>query len=376
MAMSMPSASRGDVARDHGFHPLRIRRVVAETADAGSFVLDVPDELRAAFAYEAGQFCTFRVWVDGAPRLRCYSMSSAPAVDGELAVTVKRVPGGLVSNWMLDNLGPGDEVETTRPAGVFCLAPGEGDVVAYSGGSGITPVFSLLKTALATTGRRVRLLYANRDPDAVIFGRALDDLAARHPDRLHVVHRYDVEHGYVDADAVQALLPPDTAGSAAASGPEAYVCGPGPFMDVVEAALLDRGVDPERIHIERFTPGEPDLVVEAEVAEEGGAEPAAGSAAADGAATTVTIDLDGRVESTEHRAGTTILQTARQLGMAPPFSCESGSCATCMAKVLEGSVSMHVNNALTDDEVDEGWVLTCQSVPTSTTVRVRYGYDD
>ncbi len=90
----------------------------------------------------------------------------------------------------------------------------------------------------------------------------------------------------------------------------------------------------------------------------------------------MTIDLDGRVESTEHRAGTTILQTARQMGMAPPFSCESGSCATCMAKVLEGSVSMHVNNALTDDEVDEGWVLTCQSVPTSATVRVRYGYDD
>jgi 3-ketosteroid 9alpha-monooxygenase subunit B len=369
MAMSMPSASRGGVARDHGFHPLRIRRVVAETADAGSLVLDVPDELRAAFAYEAGQFCTFRVWVDGAPRLRCYSMSSAPAVDRELAVTVKRVPGGLVSNWMLDNLGPGDEVEATAPAGAFRLAPGEGDVVAYSGGSGITPVFSLVKTVLATTRRRVRLLYANRDPDAVIFGRALDDLAARHPDRLDIVHRYDVEHGYVDAEAVHAALPP---GPAAATAADVYVCGPGPFMDAVEAALLDRGVGPERIHIERFTPGEPDLVVAAEEAGEDGAGPAASA----GAATTVTIDLDGRVESTAHRPGTTILQAARQLGMAPPFSCESGSCATCMAKLLEGSVSMHVNNALTDDEVSDGWVLTCQSVPTSTTVRVRYGYDD
>lgn len=375
MAMSMPSASRGGVARDHGFHPLRIRRVVAETADAGSFVLDVPDELRAAFAYQAGQFCTFRVWVDGTPQLRCYSMSSAPAVDDELAVTVKRVPGGLVSNWMLDNLGPGDEVETTTPAGAFCLTPGEGDVVAFSGGSGITPVFSLLKTVLATTGRRVRLLYANRDPDAVIFGRALDDLAARHPDRLDIVHRYDVEHGYVDAEAVHAALPP---GPAAAPAADVYVCGPGPFMDVVEAALLDRGVGPERIHIERFTPGEPDLVVAAGEAgaageaRDGAAEPDASV----GAATTVTIDLDGRVESTGHRPGTTILQAARQMGMAPPFSCESGSCATCMARLLEGSVSMHVNNALTDDEVAEGWVLTCQSVPTSTTVRVRYGYDD
>lgn len=365
MAMSMPSASRPEIARDHGFHPLCVRRVVAETPEAGSFVLDVPEGLRAAFAYEAGQFCTFRVWIDGSPHLRCYSMSSAPAVDGELAVTVKRVPGGLVSNWMLDNLGPGDEVEATRPAGVFRLAPGAADVVAYSGGSGITPVFSLVKTALATTGRRVRLLYANRDPEAVIFARALDGLAARHPERLQVVHRYDVEHGYVDADAVCSVLPPPGAEA------DIYVCGPGPFMDVVEAALLDRGVDPGRIHIERFTPGEPDLVLEVE---EDAAAPA-GAGAPGAAATTVTIDLDGRVETTEHRAGTTILQTARQVGMAPPFSCESGSCATCMAQVLEGSVSMHVNNALTDDEVDEGWVLTCQSVPTSATVRVRYGYD-
>lgn len=371
MAMSMPSASRREIARDHGFHPLRVRRVVAETAEAGSFVLDVPEGLRPAFAYEAGQFCTFRVWVDGSPHLRCYSMSSAPAVDGELAVTVKRVPGGLVSNWMLDNLGPGDEVEATRPAGVFCLATGTADVVAYSGGSGITPVFSLLKSALATTGRRVRLLYANRDRESVIFARALDELAARHPDRLQVVHRYDVEHGYVDAEAVHAVLPPTGAEA------DVYVCGPGPFMDVVEGALLDRGVDPGRIHIERFTPGEPDLVVE--VGEGAAAADAAPGAAAPGPATTatsVTIDLEGRVETTEHRPGTTILQTARQMGMAPPFSCESGSCATCMAKVLEGSVSMHVNNALTDDEVDEGWVLTCQSVPTSSTVRVRYGYDE
>ena len=139
-----------------------------------------PTSCAAAFAYEAGQFCTFRVWVDGAaaPALLLDVVARRPSTPS-WPVTVKRVPGGLVSNWMLDNLGAGDEVETTRPAGVFCLAPRRrATIVAFAGGSGITPVFSLLKTALATTGRRVRLLYANRDPDAVIFGRG-----ARRPRR-------------------------------------------------------------------------------------------------------------------------------------------------------------------------------------------------
>jgi ferredoxin-NADP reductase len=346
--------SQAGTARDHAFHPLRVQRVVRETADASSFVLDVPPELRQAFAYEAGQFCTFRVRVDGHTHLRCYSMSSAPAVDADLQVTVKRVPGGVVSNWMNDTLAPGDGVEATCPAGVFCLGPGDRDVVAFAAGSGITPVFSLAKAALATTPRRVRLLYANRDRDAVIFAAGLDGLGDWHERRLKVVHHLDVEQGFIDAGVVQAFL-----GDAAAA--DFYICGPGPFMDIVESALLADDVDPDRIHIERFTPAE---TVPAP-------EPPA-----DGQVTSrVTIELDGRSGTTDHRPGTTILQTARQMGMSPPFSCESGSCATCMARVVEGAVTMHANNALTDDEVAAGWVLTCQSVPTTPSVRVVYGYE-
>ncbi len=354
--MATPAArttQRG--ARDHGFHPMPIRRVVHETAESASFVLDVPDDLRDAFAYEAGQFLTFRVEVGGEPHLRCYSMSSSPAVDDELAVTVKRVPGGAVSNRMIDDLGPGAIVEVTRPAGVFCLGDGRGDIVAFGAGSGITPIFSLLKTALATTDRRVRLLYANRDRDAVIFAAALDALVAEHPGRLEVVHHLDVEHGYVDADA----LAPFTASAGDAA--DYFVCGPGPFMDIVETALLDGGVDADHIHIERFSPAtevEPDAPAD---------EPAT--------ETVVTIELDGRTDSVAHHAGTTILQTARQMGMAPPYSCESGSCATCMARLVEGTATMHVNNALDDDEIDEGWVLTCQAVPTSS-VHVVYGDEE
>jgi ferredoxin-NADP reductase len=342
------------VTRDHTYQQLRVARTVAETDDACSYVLDIPEDLRAVFSYQAGQFCTFRVGVDGQSHFRCYSMSSAPAIDDDFQVTVKRVPDGAVSNWLNDHIAPGDVLDVAPPAGVFLLAPGEGDIVAFAAGSGITPVFSLLKTALACTSRRVHLLYANRDRDSIIFGSEIDALTSKHGERFTVVHHLDVDHGYVVPDAIRSV-------AAAVRDPEYYVCGPSPFMDVVEQALLADGVAPARIHIERFTPVEPPTA------------PAPESAPADGAR--VTIELDGRTDVADHRAGTTILQTARQLGMSPPFSCESGSCATCMARLVEGAVSMHVNNALTPEEVDEGWVLTCQSVPTTPTVHVVYGYD-
>jgi ferredoxin-NADP reductase len=320
---------------------------VQETADACSFVLDVPGEFAPEFAYEPGQFCNFRLLLDGEPHIRCYSMSSAPAVDAELQVTVKRVPGGVVSNRMIDTLSPGDVIEVSRPAGFFRLT-GDGDVVAFAGGSGITPVFSLIKTALATTSRRIRLLYANRDRDSVIFAAELERLVEEHGDRLTVVHHLDVEHGFVGPDDVREFVE-------GADDPQCYICGPDVFMTIVEDALGARGVDAGRIHIERFTRN---------------AAPEPAGAETNGCR--VTIELDGRTDTTDHHSGTTILQTARQMGMAPPFSCESGNCATCMAKLVDGEVSMFVNNVLDDDEVADGWILTCQSVPTSPAVHVVY----
>lgn len=359
-----PTAQPGAV-RDHGFHRLRVRRVVRETAEASSFALEVPAHLRAAFAYQAGQFLTFRVRVGDQVHHRCYSMSSAPGVDDELRITVKRVRRGVVSNWMIDSLEPGDVVEASVPAGVFRLDPGDGDLVAFSAGSGITPVFSLIKTALAAPRRRVRLYYANRDADAVIFRAALDALAERHPDRLEVVHHLDVERGLVESGTVRDFLVSGAGdGAPPATGAAVYVCGPTPFMDVVEGALLAHGVGADRIHVERFTPADPVPVP--------GVPDGAGGPAATSSAARVTIELGGRTGTVDHRPGTTILQTARQLGMAPPYSCESGSCATCMARLVGGTVTMQVNDVLTDDEVADGWVLTCQSVPTADAVRVVY----
>lgn len=340
----------GTTVRDHGFHRLTVNRIVPETADACTVVLDVPEDLRQVFRYEAGQFCNLRVELHGELHVRCYSMSSAPAVDDELRVTVKRMSGGLVSNWVNDELAAGDAIEVSPPSGFFQLTASGSDLVAFAAGSGITPVHSLIKTALATSGRRLRLLYANRDSDDVIFAAELSALEALHGNRLQVLHRYDREEGLLDPEAVRAF-----AGSPGAS--DYYICGPAPFMEVVERTLLEMGADPAQLHIERFTPAE---------------LPVAPLPPRLPTPTRVTIELGGRRETTDHRPGTTILQTARQLGMSPPFSCESGSCATCMARLVDGTVDMYVNNALTADELDEGWILTCQSVPTTASVHVLY----
>ena len=348
-------ADHDEVLREHGYHAVPVKRVVQETHDTRSFVLDVPDDLRPTFAYRAGQFCTFRVRVGDDEHLRCYSMSSAPETDEDLTVTVKRVPGGVVSNWFNDHVAEGDVLEVTKPAGVFCVRDGDRPVVAFCGGSGVTPVISIAKSVLVTTPRRMRLLYANRDADTVIFDADLRALQSRHPDRLDVRHHLDTRGGFLRSDAVAAF----TEGWLDA---DFYICGPGPFMDLVESALLDLGVDPARISIERFVaaghpavPTEGDaLAVETDVPNE------------------VTVVLKGRSTTVAYQPGDTLLETARRGGLAPPFSCESGNCATCMAVLREGRATMRANNALTPDEVEDGWVLTCQAVPSGAAVTVEY----
>ena len=346
------------VLRQHGYHSLRIARVVPETHDASSFVLDVPEDLAETFRYRPGQFCTFRVHVDGAEQLRSYSMSSASATDGELTVTVKRVAGGLVSNWFLDNLSEGDTIELTKPAGVFCPRESKRPLVGFCGGSGVTPVMSITKHVLATTERPVRLLYANRDPNSVIFDAALATLGAEHPGRLEVRHHFDTDEGFLTTEAIAQFVAADL-------DADIYICGPGPFMDLVESTVQTQGVAPDRIFIERF------LVEQAEKTD------ALIDDEAPGAVETtvpgeVTVTLEGKTVVVRYQPGDTLLETARRGGLRPPFSCEAGNCATCMAFLKEGSVRMRANNALTPEEVEEGWVLTCQSLPSGRTVIVEY----
>jgi ferredoxin-NADP reductase len=330
------------MARDHGFHEARILRVIDETPDVRTYVLDAP------FTYRAGQFVTFRA----CGTLRSYSMSSCPETDAELATTVKRVPGGLVSNWVNDNLNVGDMVEVTAPTGVFTLRDHEVPLVAFAGGSGVTPIMSLAKSALAATSRRVRILSANRDAESVIFAAALEELTKRYPGRLQVSHHLDTVAGLVSKAEIL-----DFAGDIG-QGADFYLCGPEPFMDLIERVLLAQGVGADQILTERFSPAE------APAEEEVGKD----------AAGTITITLDGKTTTTAHVPGITLLEHARRAGLRPPFSCEAGNCATCMGHLEAGEVKMRANNALDDDEVADGYVLTCQSVPATSDVTVVYEY--
>lgn len=331
------------------FAPLRIKRVVRETSDAVSLVLDVPADCSHRFRYKAGQFLTLRVKVGGDDHRRCYSMSSFPHNGNDLQITVKRDPGGLVSNWLNDTAEVGGEIHAAPPDGRFLLAEAERDIVAFAGGSGITPIFSLIGSALVSTDRRIKLFYANRSRDSVIFGESLTALAGANPERLSVTHHFDDEAGVVQSAAVEAFTTPG-------ADVDYYICGPGPFMDTVESALLSRGVPRDRLHLERFQ-----------------LPPISGEVANTSAQTEeVIIELDRKTITVPYRAGNTLLQTARIAGLRAPSSCETGSCGTCMARIESGSARMLNNDALDDDEVAEGWVLTCQSLPTSRSVHVVY----
>lgn len=329
------------MAGDHGFHPIRIRRVIEETSDTRTYVLDTE------FPYRAGQFVTIRA----CGTLRSYSMSSSPETDAEFMTTVKRVPGGLVSNWMHDHLAAGDLIETTRPAGVFCLRETTAPLLAFCGGSGITPILSLVKTALTTTSRRVRVLTADRDADSVIFAAALAELSQRYPGRFELRRHLDSASGYVTAAEVRDLVAADT-------DADVYLCGPTPFMDLVEFALLEHGVSAGQILVERFNPA---------------AEPSTNGSAADATSGgTVEIVLAGKRHTVAQHVGETLLESARRAGLTPPFSCEAGNCATCIAQITKGKATMRVNNALEADEIADGWVLTCQGEPATDHVTVVY----
>jgi ferredoxin-NADP reductase len=334
------------MVKPHLFQHATVSRIIKETADTRTYVL-APHE--TPFPYRAGQFCTFKVHVDGEDLYRSYSMSSAPETDSEMATTVKRVPGGKVSNWMLDNLVEGDDVTITRAAGTFCLAPTSVPLLGFSGGSGVTPIVSLAKSALATTDRAVRLLCADKDRASVIFDAVLDDLVARYPDRLAVVRHIDDDRGLLDPAAVVDFVGAD-------ADADCYVCGPEGFMSVVTSALPGPGT----VFIEDF-----DAAPQPHIA-----EPAAAEAEETGG--TITIHLDRKKAEVPRRPNETLLESARRAGLSPPFSCEAGNCGTCMARLSEGSATMKVNEALEEDEVEDGYVLTCQAIPDTPSVTVHY----
>ncbi|MFL6729972.1 MAG: 2Fe-2S iron-sulfur cluster-binding protein [Sphingomicrobium sp.] len=351
------------------FHALKVAEIVPETAEANSIRFDIPPELREAFAFRAGQHLTLRATIDGEEVRRNYSLCTAPG-DEDWMVTVKRIGGGVFSNWVGDHLKPGDTIDVMVPHGSFTtdFDPANArDLVGIAGGSGITPVMSLIRTVLrAEPNSRFTLFYGNRDSSSVIFLEALANLRDKYLGRLEIYHFLDAEeqdielfNGMLDRErldqAIAALVPD----AAAVDG--WFICGPGPMMDAAEGALLDRNVARERIHIERFTADRPAGAAVRELAE----------LQTQAAGVTVSVTLDGRTRKVPFSAGN-ILDSARASGLPAPFACKAGVCATCRAKVTSGKVEMAVHYGLTDEEVADSYVLTCQSVPVGDGVAVDY----
>ena len=333
------------------YHRVRVAEVIEETPDARSLVLELPPALGARFAYQPGQFLTVRVPGNGVTgAARCYSLSSSPHTDTAPKITVKRVVDGYVSNWICDHVAAGSELELMAPAGQFVPPSLDGDLLLLAGGSGITPVISIIKSALAQGRGHVALLYANRDPRSVIFAGELGRLAEQHPGRLHVSHWFDAEQGPPTAGVLEPLLRPY-------ADRDAFVCGPEPFIVVTCRALRRIEVPAARIHVERFLP--------AAEAEPAGPQPDERIAMAE-------VELNGQVHRLPWPARTRLLDLLIAGGLNPPYSCRQGTCGACACRVVRGEVELLHNEVLEDEDFADGYTLACQALPRTDEVGISY----
>ena len=355
------------------FHPLRVRAIEPDTQEAVVVSFDVPEDLRGVFGFTQGQYLTLRTQIEGQDMRRSYSIC-AGVDDGELRVGVRKVKGGVFSKWINEHLQPGDTVNVMAPQGRF-FVPIEAEArrhhVGIAGGSGITPILSIMKTVLAREpASRFTLIYGNRSLRSTMFKEEIEDLKDRYMTRLVLHHVFSDEHtdapinmGLMDREKIEqflkALVP-------AASVDHAYICGPFQMNDEAEAALLAAGVPEQCVHVERF-----------------GIAPAAGQVGAvvheakpgDAEQARITIIRDGlKHEIQFYKDQPSILDCASAAGLEVPFSCTSGVCGTCRAKVMEGDVRMERNFALDRNEVAAGFVLTCQAHPM--TERVVLSFDE
>ncbi len=358
------------------FHPLRVREIVPDTAEAVIVAFDVPAELREVFSFTQGQYLTLRTEIDGLDLRRSYSIC-AGVDDGELRVGVRKVKGGVFSNWINAHLKHGDVVNVMAPQGRFFVAIeplARRHHVGIAGGSGVTPILSTMKTVLAREPlSRFTLIYGNRQLASTMFKEEIEDLKNRYLARLALHHVFSDEHtdaplshGVMNRAKISEFLHSVVP---AATIDHAFVCGPFQMNDEAEAALLAAGVPEERIHIERF--GVPQPV--------GGEGPVGAviheARPGDAETARVTIIRDGlKREISFTKDQPSILDAASAAGLEVPFSCTSGVCGTCRAKLIEGEVRMERNFALDKNDLANGFVLTCQAHPL--TPRVVLSFDE
>lgn len=337
---------------------LTVSEIIKETSDASSIVFDVPADEPETWSYRPGQFLTLRIPSDQTGSVaRCYSMSSSPDVDKGLRVTVKRTIDGYGSNWLCDHLVAGSTIDALPPKGQFTPKSLDGDFILFAGGSGITPVFSILQSALSKGTGHVTLFYGNRDRDSVIFAQSLETLVSEHSDRLRVVHWLESDQGIPSESALHGFASDHL-------DRQAFICGPGPFMKTVSASLEAAGVPRENIHLEVFTSLSGDPFAEVERTDP--VDP-------DAATTPVEIQINGETLEFEWSTNDTLVDLLLARDIDVPYMCRDGECGTCEARVECGSVAMDRNDVLDPDDVAAGYVLTCQLRPTGTDpIRIVY----
>ena len=354
-----------------GFFPLTIKKLVRETADATTIYFEVPDNLKDTFSYSAGQYLTFEVEIAGEKVRRSYSLCTYAGVDADPAVTVKRVDGGKMSNYLNADLKEGDVMQVMPPMGKFTVVPDASKSVHYvlfGGGSGITPVLGIAKAVLADEpNSKVTLVYANRNPDSVIFKQVLTDMEKASNGRFKVHHNYDSApityfglKGMLTADKVQSIVKSKIGGSF--DQYQYFICGPGPMMEVIKDGLRNLGISGDRVNAEYFA---------APTSKNAADEKPSQSTDFNGVSE-VTLTVYGKTHTITCDQNTTILNAAMKQGIDPPYSCTVGVCTTCRAKVTVGKLHMLEREGLSDAESAEGYVLTCQSVPRSSEITLKY----
>jgi 3-ketosteroid 9alpha-monooxygenase subunit B len=334
-----------------------VAEVIRETDEACSLVLDVPPPLASMFAYLPGQFVTVRVPSDRFGSVaRCYSLSSSPLLGERPAITVKRTEGGYASNWISDRVRAGTVLDLLPPAGTFTPRSLDGDLLLFAAGSGITPVMSILKSALYAGRGRVVLVYANRDERSVIFAASLRRLAADSGGRLVVVHWLDSLLGVPSAAAIAALARPY---AALYTTGEAFICGPDPYLALVREALSQLQAPAGRVHLERFL-SLAENPFEAAVVEDGAL------------AATLSVTLDGATTELPWPAGARMLDVLIDAGLEAPYSCRQGVCGACACQLTGGEVEMAHNEVLEEGDLAEGYILACQALALTSGVSITY----
>ncbi|MBS1652509.1 MAG: 2Fe-2S iron-sulfur cluster binding domain-containing protein [Bacteroidetes bacterium] len=343
------------------FHKLKIKDIKRETNKAVSLAFDIPPLQQAEYQFKQGQYLTLKLNLNGEELRRSYSICTSPFTDKDLRVAVKEVEGGAASTYINRNLKVGDEIEVMTPMGNFYTTlsgANKKNYVLFAGGSGITPMMSIVKSILHIEKQSsVTLIYANKDIENTIFKTELDAIAQQSA-AFKLIYVFenasqapnDLQTGIITQEKCSKLVQQFNLKDAS----DFFICGPGPLMDNVKNALQAANIANDKIKIEYFS-----AVVDAVN------KAIAGNDAKDVTADVTVVQYGIETNFKLNTSGISVLDASIEAGIDAPFSCKGGVCCTCRAKVIEGSVKMNVNFALTDDEVKNGYILTCQSHPTS-----------